>query len=253
MTVTPDRRRRCSSTRANGRPSPASHGGVPRPERAGFPFALLLVLVLPLGCVNPFKPADPEIGGGGIPVAENFRTPEGLFTTVELAIEAKSTSGASAYLNAFADSTVPGDRAFRAFYDPAVRVGWESGSLTAPEPWDLSLERGLHTSLAGIRQQDAYDFRWTKDNSLVSDEFPAGADTGHVQWKYLLFSKSPTSGSDTQGEIIAVGYCDLSLQLKNSRWSIFRWVDRVDPAVGVNPAAGDQRTFTWWRLKSLSR
>ncbi len=250
---TPNRTGRCSSAPAGAPPALSQRSRIRRHARAAYPFALLLVLALPLGCVNPFKPADPEIGGGGIPVAENFRTPEGLLATIELAIEAKSASGASAYLNAFADSTVAGDRAFRAFYDPAVRVGWEGGSLTAPEPWDLSLERGLHTSLAGIRQQDSYDFRWNKDNTLVGDEFPAGADTGHVQWKYLLFSKSPASGSDTQGEIIAIGYCDLSLQLKNSRWSIFRWVDRVDPAVGVNPAATDQRTFTWWRLKSLSR
>ena len=214
----------------------------------------VLLLSLPLSCVNPFKPADPEIGGGGVPVQENFRSPEDLLATMELAIEAKSTVGAaSAYLNAFADSTQSGDRAFRAYYDPAVRQGWEGGSLTAPEPWNLDLERGLHTYLAGIRQQDSYDFRWTLDTSVGNDEFPAEADTGIVHRKYLLLAKSPTSGSDTQGETIAIGFCDLSMQLKNGRWSIFRWVDRVDPAVGVNPAASDQRTFSWWRLKSLSR
>lgn len=237
-------------------PTRSGSGGTaarPRGARPALRLALLLALALPLACVNPFKPADPELGGGGVTVVENFRTPEDVLTTIELAIEAKSTSGASAYLNAYAESTQVGDRAFRAYYDPAVRQGWEGGSLTAPEPWDITLERGLHTYLAGIRQQDSYDFRWTVDTSVGNDEFPADADTGIVHRKYLLLSKSPTSGSDTQGETIAIGFCDLSMQLRGGRWSIFRWVDRVDPAVGVNPAASDQRTFSWWRLKSLSR
>jgi hypothetical protein len=29
------------------------------------------------------------------------------------------------------------------------------------------------------------------------------------------------------------------------RWSIYRWVDRVDPDVGVNPVNTDERTMSW--------
>jgi len=30
--------------------------------------------------------------------------------------------------------------------------------------------------------------------------------------------------------VIGVGFADLSFQLKNNHWSIYRWHDRVDPA-----------------------
>lgn len=233
-----------SATRAS-RPATASLA------RFGARLAMLAALALPLGCVNPFKPADPETGGSGSQVVENFKTPEDLLDTIKQAIEAKS-GGATAYLHAFADSTQAGDRAFRAIYDPAVKLGWEGGSpQPAPEPWNLEFERGLHNYLGGIRQQDTYTFKFTADSLSGNDELDTENNIWLLHRKYLLLSKSPTSGSDTQGEIIGIGFCDLSLLSRDSRWAIFRWVDRVDPAVGVNPAATDQRTFTWWRLKSM--
>ena len=87
------------------------------------------------------------------------------------------------------------------------------------------------------------------------DNFPAnGSDTGLVHRRYLLRAKSPNSSDDTSGEIIAIGFADLSLRKdSNGRWAIFRWVDHVDPAVTATPAAGEQRCWSYRRLQSLAR
>ena len=215
---------------------------------------LVGLLALPLACVNPFKPAEPELGAGGITVPEDFSTPEDLLTTIELAISAK-TNGISAYLNALADSTRVGDLAFRAYYDPEVKRNFETLD-PAPEPWNLDYERAFPGNLASRRPQDSFDFRFIVDNNEFElDKFPAnGSDTGLVHRRYLLRAKSPNSSDDTSGEIIAIGFADLSLRKdSNSRWAIFRWVDHVDPAVTATPAAGEQRCWSYRRLQSLAR
>jgi len=206
---------------------------------------LAATLLLPIGCVNPFEPADPEPpSGAGVP--ENFETPEDLLLTVELALSDKSPNGADAFLHAMAESTAVGDRAFRAFYDPGVKSLWLSvPTRIAPEPWDITLERGLHSYLTTVRLQAEYTFQFTADN--VSQIDVIAPDTALVHRKYTLYA-SVSGGED---EVIAVGFCDLSLEFENNRWFIFRWNDRVDPSIGVNPADTDQRTFSWRRLESL--
>ena len=119
-------------------------------------------------------------------------------------------------------------------------------SLTAPEPWDVTLERGLPSALFRIRANASYQFQWTRDPSAENDDDPNAADTAQFHKKYTLVA---TQGNNT--EVIGIGFCDLSFQKANSRWSIYRWHDRVDPSVGVNPAATDERTLSWWRLQSL--
>lgn len=208
-------------------------------------FALCLVLALPVGCVNPFTPSDPERPDGtGVP--ENFTTPDDLLQTMQLAIESKSLNGENAWVHAFADSVTAADRAYRQFYDPAVKQSWQSGtSLTAPEPWDLSLERGLPRFLFGVRQNLGYSWQWGFDPYSTNDE--EAADTALVHRKYTL-----VASNGAQSEVIAIGYCDLSLQRKAGRWAIVVWNDRFDPTIGANPSS-DQRTMTWWRLQSLTR
>src|SRR5262249_28064649 len=113
--------------------------------------ALGLVFLLALGCENPFKPADPELPSGEA-VPENFLSPAGVLPTRSIAIETRTVNGANAYIHAFSESTSTGDRAFRAFYDDGAKRLWQGGTGTvAPEPWDITRERGLHTRLAGIR------------------------------------------------------------------------------------------------------
>jgi hypothetical protein len=215
---------------------------------------LVGLLALPLACVNPFEPAEPEIGAGGITVPEDFSTPEDLLATIELAISAKA-NGTSAYLHAMAESTRVGDLAFRAYYDPEVKRNFETTG-PAPEPWDLDYERAFPGNLASRRPQDSYTFQIIRDDSTFPlDDFPSnGSDTGLVHRRYLLRAKSPNSGDDTSGEIIAIGFADLSLRRdSNGRWAIFRWMDHVDPAVTANPAAFEQRCWSYRRLQSLSR
>ena len=213
---------------------------------------LAALLALPVGCVNPFQPASPEAPSGA-PVIEDFKTPFKVLETMQAGIENRTINGANAYLHALADSTAAGDRAFRAFYDPAVKSSWESANqLSAPEPWDLRLERNLHSKLSEIRPTYNYTFQWDLDPASPSDDDPNAAPDDTVQFHrhYTLFA-APTGG---ENEIIGIGFVDLSFQKESSgRWSIFRWHDRVDPAVGVNPAQPDQRTFSFWRLESLNR
>ncbi|MEQ1834381.1 MAG: hypothetical protein ABL977_15135 [Candidatus Eisenbacteria bacterium] len=213
--------------------------------------ALTALLALPLGCVNPFKPADPEIGVGGITVEEDFRTPESLLGTIELALSAKA-NGASAYQNSLADGS-NGGLAFLAYHDDAMKKVY-TGDIK--EPWTLEDEGRVPSSLAAVRSQDEYTFKFIVDNTLLElDDFPTNdADTGLVHRRYQLLAKSPTSGSDTQGEIIMIGYADISLRRDKTtgRWAVFRWVDHLDPAVGALPAADVQRCFSYRRLKSLT-
>lgn len=213
--------------------------------------AVLVSFTLLLGaCTNPFKPADPEPpDSSGVP--EKWATPEEVLETVALALMSRSTNGATAYLRAFADSTVSGDKAYRSFYDGGVKAGWQSATqLTAPEPWDIQLERNVHAAVSAIRPTFGYTWQWGRDDTgSPLDDDPALSDTVQYHRKYTLLA-TPSAGSS---EIIAIGYVDLGMQKKDGRWSIYRWVDRVDPAVGVNPAATDQRTMSWWRLESLTR
>jgi len=214
---------------------------------AAAPLVVLLAL-LPLGCTNPFMPAEPEPPNGQGP-PEDFKTIEGLLATISLAIDAKSQAGSDTYIRAMAESTAVGDRAFRAFYDPGVRAAWliNSGGQIAPEPWNLFLERGLYSELSGIRQNDPYRFEFTHDDGHGFDtENPVGSGLWEVHRHYEL-KALPSTGVEVT---IAIGFADLILFDNGSRFSIIEWHDRVDPDVGVNPSNTDERTFSYYRLES---
>jgi hypothetical protein len=216
-------------------------------RRSRLPVLLALGLVLG-ACVNPFKPADPELPDANA-VLEDFSWPDSVLDTMDRALETRSTSGASAYMRAFAESTQFGDRAFRAYYDGAVKSNWQSSTqLTAPEPWDVKLEQNLHTSIAGLRPSYSYRWEWGRDDASPNNEDPSAADTVLYHQHYELWA----SDGNTEQRIV-VGFVDLSFQKKDGRWSLFRWVDRVDPLVGVTPVQTDERTMSWWRLESLTR
>jgi hypothetical protein len=212
-------------------------------------WVLALLALLVGACTNPFKPADPEPPDSSS-VPEQWGTPEEVLETMALALASRSTNGATAYLRAFAESTVAGDRAYRAFFDGAVKSSWQAATqLTAPEPWDIQLERNVHAAVSAIRPTYDYTWQWSPDNDSPIDDDPAVSDTVVYHRRYTLLA-TPKDGAS---EIIAIGFADLAMQKKEGRWSVYRWVDRVDPAIGVNPAATDQRTMSWWRLESLTR
>jgi len=226
-------------------PAPARPGGAPR-----WALPLVLLALVAGACVNPFKPADPEPPDSS-GVVEDFRTPDGLLETMARALASRSVNGSGTYLRAFAESTLAGDRAYRSFYDGAVKSGWQSATqLTAPEPWNVELERNVHAYVSGIRPTYDYVFQWSPDPDSPNDDDPALSDTVQFHRHYTLLASPPNSDN---AEIIAIGFADLSFEKKEGRWWMYRWNDRVDPAVGVNPAATDQRTMSWWRLESLTR
>ena len=219
------------------------------PARSRGLLAVLLCALVMGACTNPFKPADPE-PPDTTAVPEDYSSPEAVLVTMSLALSSRSTNGATAYLRAFAESTTTGDRAYRAFYDGSVKSNWQAATnLTAPEPWDLQQETAVHSTISGIRPNDGYAWLWLPDPDSPIDDDPALADTVVYHRKYTLLANK----ADGSSEVIAIGYVDLAMQKKEGRWSVFRWVDRLDPAVGVNPNPIDQRTMSWWRLDSLTR
>jgi hypothetical protein len=226
---------------------------------------LAVCLVLPVSCSNSVAPVDPPAGVSGASQFEvgslsqklrkqrpNYSTPDAVLATIALAIDNKSQAGAIAYVRAFSDPTAAiGTHTFQAIYDPAVLAQWQlSSAETAPQPWDLALERGLPPELFDIRPQSRYEFSWAPDPSAPGDEI--AGDTMLVHRRYRLVARSPSDPSGASNEIIAIGSCDLSLERGHARWSVFRWVDHVDPTWGVNPT-GDERSFTYYRLASLGR
>jgi hypothetical protein len=222
----------------------------PRPAARPRGLRLLLCGALLVGaCTNPFKPADPE-PPDATAVPEDFSSPEALLQTMSLALSSRSTNGATAYMRAYAESTVAGDKAYRAFYDAGVKGNWQVATqLTAPEPWDIQLEVSVHATIAAIRPNFNYLWQWDADPDSPIDDNPDLSDTVVYHRKYTLYA-APENG---EFEVIAIGFADIAMQKKEGpRWSIYRWVDRVDPDVGVNPANTDERTMSWWRLESLT-
>ena len=207
----------------------------------GLPLLLLLLLVG--GCTNPFKPADPEPPSGDV-IFEDYGSIESMLNTMATGIQTRSTNGANAYIHAFAESTTAGDRAFRAFHDPAAKATWLAGSngQGAPEPWTRLNELGLHSELSRIRPNATYTFTWGPDPGSVNDE--ENGDVTSIHRKYQLYATE----TNTEPVLIVSGYADMLVQKAGGRYSIFEWRDRVDPDYGVNNV--DVRSFTYERLES---
>ena len=206
--------------------------------------ALPLLLLLLGGCTNPFKPADPEPPSGDV-IFEDFGSIQSMLNTMATGIATRSTNGANAYLHAFAESTTAGDRAFRAFHDPAVKAAWLAGSngQGAPEPWTRPNELGLHSELSRIRPNDPYLFFWLPDQGSGNDE-DIGTDVTLIHRKYQL-KAYPVNSNEV---LIVSGFADMLVQKAGGRYSIFEWRDRVDPDYGVSSV--DVRCFTFERLES---
>jgi hypothetical protein len=227
------------------------------PARFAKRWLRLLLLGLPLlamSCVNPFTPAEPEPPDSS-GVIEDYSTTDRLLFTMQLALASKTAGGTNAWLHAFAESTVATDNAYRAFYDPGVKASWLSDPRnTAPEPWDLRLERNLPTELSKVLLTYEFSFEWARDPFSPIDEDPGASTTiPPTVLFHRHYTLKATSPDGQLTDTLAIGYADLSLQRTARGWSIFRWEDRVDPVIGVLPASPDQHTMSWHRLNSLSR
>lgn len=209
--------------------------------------ALAVVLTALGGCRNPFTPADPEPPAAG-GVTEDFSTPNKLLDTIASAIADKGQNGATAYANAFADSSQATDRAFYAFHWPAAVDAWRAVSLRdPPNPWDLTLERAFYQYLVGYRPTASYTLLWNDDPTSESDDVEiTSPGLAVIHRRYTLF----TSVTETDITVIAIGYADIYLYKANGRWFIYRWQDRVDPDIGVNPVDLEQLSMGARRLES---
>lgn len=209
--------------------------------------ALAPALALALaGCTNPFAPAQPvPPSSGGI--VEDYSTTARLLSTLVAAVQAKGPAGRQAWVNAMADSTGPGTRAFYAFADPQVLSKWNlNAPVDAPDPWDLELEKLFYDKFTGLFPYD-YAMSFDPDLTSPSDEIDDVAGTALLHRKYYVAAGAP-SGSIW----IAIGYVDLYLVKYDGRWWVTRWQDRLDPQVGVDPTDPQNVTLGWRRFESVS-
>ncbi len=201
------------------------------------PLRLALLLLLPLlaGCVNPFKPATPERPTTGEVVLENFDLPDSVLATMSRAMAAK-TAGATAYADALSDAflaTTPDDvRALFAF---------------APVSWSKTNERNyLFPSLVGLRDAN-YEMRFWRDNTLGADDDNQANGQVVYQRYYAVWAVNEI---DATNDTIAFGIATLTMQKSDSRWALTQWTDRYHPDVGPNT---DPLSMGWRRLNALPR
>jgi hypothetical protein len=207
-----------------------------RPLRAGLALGLLAVLVA--GC-DLFKPATPEAGSGGSTLLPSYATPESCLRYMQIGIERKDNAGQDAYLGALADTTTDG-LGFHAFFDPAV---WNAYDGIRPADWDLRHEAQFLPVL--IRSfGDPYEMKWLPDEVHPHDDDLGDHMILHRRYEIRALRKAGTL-------LIAVGYADLYFtRISAARWALTLWQDRVDPAVGAQPADPDQQTFGSRRLNA---
>jgi hypothetical protein len=222
--------------------SPAEGSEVIMKGRTALIGVLLHVAAIGLssnGCSELPKPTAPVHQSQWL---ASYAHPESCLHYMRIGIERKDDLGRSAYLGALADSTVDGV-GFHAFFDPAV---WNAYPGLKPADWDLPREAQflpVFTGLYGGR----YELKWLPDENYPYDNMPdADHMILHRRYEVRALQQPP---ADTL--LIAVGYADLYfVRISASRWALYRWQDRVDPAVGVQPVDPDQRTFGYRRLNS---
>ena len=210
-----------------------------RLRHAGLALGLLAVLLA--GC-KLFDPASPEVGGGGSVLFTNYSYPDSCLEYMRLGVERKDNAGQTAYIGALADSVKDGV-GFHAFFDPAVLAAY-SGII--PADWDLQHESELFYPAFIRLFSDPYAMSWLPDSVHPIDDRGDDAQVLHRRYVVRVLR---SSAIDT----IAIGYADLYFKrISASRWGLIRWEDRVDPAVGVQPADPLQQTFGSRRLKASS-
>jgi hypothetical protein len=211
-----------------------------RPLRAGLALGLLAALVT--SC-ELFKPATPEVGDGGSTLLPSYATPESCLRYMKIGIERKDNLGQDAYLGALADTTTQGI-GFHAFFDPAV---WNAYDGIRPADWNLNYEAQFLSLFFSVKL-NPYEMKWLPDDNYPYDYLSPEGDRMILRRRYEVRAV-PKPPADVL--LIAVGYADLYFaRISASRWALYRWQDRVDPAVGAQPDSADQRTFGYRRLNA---
>jgi hypothetical protein len=225
---------------------------IPRALRHALPRLALMALVwftltghVLSGCKGLFKPATPEPPSGP-PVQLNYSSPEATLKTMEDGMQAKG-QGSSAWLGAFADSTSFNDPiAYHQVFDSADLQFFTSAChCAAPGDWRFSQEQQFFLDFLNVRPSDTY--------AAVFDSVPQTPDPPPGDQSALLYRQYKVYANAIDGNatsVIAIGFADLTFTKIGPNWLITRWVDHVDPSVGVNPTEPDQLTFGRRRLES---
>lgn len=218
-------------------------------RRSGAGLAAAFVSVLAAaGCTNPFQPAQPQQPGAGS-VAENFSWPDSTLATIRRALAARGQAGMQAYLDALADSASVDDRAYYAFFDPAVLSDWTTHG-SAPDQWPRDYEQFFFQGLSNARTGYKYDFNWwTIDQHSQQEVYDDGAGDALLHRFYTLVVS--TNNVATPPDTIAQGYADFSFVRQGGRWVLYRWQDRRDPTLALSDPVN--HSMTWYRLNSLSQ
>lgn len=192
------------------------------------------------GCHGLFTPVTPERPITA-PIILNYRSPELTLQTMIQGIQAKD-QGAVAWVGALADSSSPEDGpGFHLIFDPDdVRVC----DCPAPTIWRASDEQQFYLEFMRLSV--------SADYVAVFDSVDATPDPQPTDTEALLYRRYRVLASEQDGNtsIIAVGFADLTFtKISADRWLITRWVDHVDPDVGVNPIDPEQLTLGRRRLE----
>ena len=198
------------------------------------------------GCKGLFKPAIPEPPSGP-PIQLDYSSPEATLKTMEKGIQGKG-QGASAWLGAFQDSTRPDDQiGYHQYFDSGDLQFFVSAChCEAPSDWRWGQEQAFFLAFIDVRPSDDY--------AAVFDSIPGLPDDPAQDFEAVLHRSYRVLANSIDGNstsIIAIGTADLTFtKVPNGQWLVTRWVDHVDPTIGVNPTDPDQLTLGRRRLDS---
>jgi len=208
-------------------------------------FALGVALT---GCRNPFLPAQapaPTLGGG-TSFTPDYGKPDGVLSTVSLAIGARGTGiGESAYLNAFADSATYGFGCTFTLDDSVVAAAKRAGAVV-PDQWRLAYETAFYRYLSGVSSVSGeYEMTFV-------EEAPAedSGDRTLLHQTYVL-----TAGSGDNQVQVATGKADIEMRQVTSptaRWVITAWSDHLFPGISATPTDPGEFCFSRLRIDSFN-
>jgi hypothetical protein len=213
-------------------------------RHAGLTLVALIAALPALGCINLFRPAEPQppVGtGGGDQLVVDYSNPASTLQTLANAFEFRTTTAAvNAYMGAFSNPTtdpVP----FVVEFDAQVLAG------RTPPVWDRDRERLFYQTLFEL-DSHSYVFRWgTYPDAPIDNIDEAGGQA-------TLYRSYELDADAEEGAVrLAIGHADLDLRkLPNGSWVITRWGDLVDPQYGPDPSDVGNRSFSRLRLDSIA-
>ncbi len=218
-----------------------------RARRAAALGGLALAGLWLVGC-NLFQPRPAQPPDSGNTLYVTYVDPESTLATMASGIQDRTSAGQDAYVAALAESLPSGNDGaqFHAFFDAAVLAQWVgNGGKTPPSDWTRVYERFFIGRLSGL---DPDTVIWEPDLYNPNDtQVPPNGVTKH---RHYVIRAAANSGS-VVGDTIAIGYADLTFLHSGAKWVLTRWQDRVDPAIGVNPLKGSQKSFSELRLENF--